>query len=585
VKKISMRPHRASKQHSGSKQPVDTSAAQQPHGAGNYSGNPADYLLTRHRVAGIANGGAILITWANHHYLDFAVNWVNHMHQLNITAYMVGAMDDDLLKALVERGEQNTFAMQSDLDKKDLGWGSSQFHKMGRLKIHLVMTINSMGFDIIVSDIDASWLKDPFPYIARYPDADILTSSDHLSNTSNSDGLEVYPDAGSSFNIGIIFLRKTCLKFSQEWNENLQKDAALWDQNVFNELLRLNFNQHNGENRRDDRLVKGYDGQLLFGILPVALFASGHTFYFQDLANTMGLEPYVAHNTFQFSGTPGKRHRFRERMIWLADDAAYYDPPGGLLSFDMHISEYLEPASHLDLDPAKPIQLENFHAHFALVNAQLVQLRNAMAISYILGRTLVLPQLFSGADRWWAPHHGVIPGATRVELPRVAPADFILDLERMDGDLRAAGSQTGIAFRESSFLGNRNVPQSVRTSRLEVSICKDGETCSSDKGHQELVLKSRYNDTDLLSIFEEYKDKKILHFKDMRAGFGGFSSAEDASRFANEIKVYTSIWCCVNGPRPGLPGHVWYDIWWDQPNHVDRHNRLFGDVWVPVTGP
>jgi len=43
---------------------------------------------------------------------------------------------------------------------------------------------------------------------------------------------------------------------------------------------------------------------------------------------------------------------------------------------------------------------------------------------------------------------------------------------RMDGDLRAAGSQTGIAFRESSFLGNRNVPQSVRTSRLEVSICK-----------------------------------------------------------------------------------------------------------------
>ena len=58
-----------------------------------------------------------------------------------------------------------------------------------------------------------------------------------------------------------------------------------------------------------------------------------------------------------------------------------------------------------------------------------VQLRNAMAISHILGRTLILPQLISGADRWWAPHHGVTPGA-KVTLPRPTPADYILDLER-----------------------------------------------------------------------------------------------------------------------------------------------------------
>lgn len=63
---------------------------------------------------------------------------------------------------------------------------------------------------------------------------------------------------------------------------------------------------------------RGYDGKLLAGVLPVALFASGHTFYVQDLASRMGLEAYVAHNTFQFAGTEGKRHRFRERGIWLA---------------------------------------------------------------------------------------------------------------------------------------------------------------------------------------------------------------------------------------------------------------------------
>ncbi len=57
-----------------------------------------------------------------------------------------------------------------------------------------------------------------------------------------------------------------------------------------------------------------YDGSLRMGILPVALFAGGHTFFAQRMAERAGREPYAVHATFQFSGTPGKRHRFRERM-------------------------------------------------------------------------------------------------------------------------------------------------------------------------------------------------------------------------------------------------------------------------------
>lgn len=63
---------------------------------------------------------------------------------------------------------------------------------------------------------------------------------------------------------------------------------------------------------------RGYDGSLRVGILPVALFASGHTYFVQRLHEQMGLEPFAVHATFQYSGTPGKRHRMRERMLWLA---------------------------------------------------------------------------------------------------------------------------------------------------------------------------------------------------------------------------------------------------------------------------
>ncbi len=44
-----------------------------------------------------------------------------------------------------------------------------------------------------------------------------------------------------------------------------------------------------------------------------------------------GLKPYVAHATFQYSGTPGKRHRFREFMLF-EDPPAYYDYPEGFIN-------------------------------------------------------------------------------------------------------------------------------------------------------------------------------------------------------------------------------------------------------------
>ena len=48
----------------------------------------------------------------------------------------------------------------------------------------------------------------------------------------------------------------------------------------------------------------------------MALFASGHTFFVQRLHERMGLQVYCVHATFQYSGTTGKRHRMRERLLW-----------------------------------------------------------------------------------------------------------------------------------------------------------------------------------------------------------------------------------------------------------------------------
>jgi hypothetical protein len=46
------------------------------------------------------------------------------------------------------------------------------------------------------------------------------------------------------------------------------------------------------------------------------------------------VQPYALHATFQFAGTPGKRHRMREFMLF-DDPPEYYDHKVGFISFQV----------------------------------------------------------------------------------------------------------------------------------------------------------------------------------------------------------------------------------------------------------
>ena len=302
--------------------------------------------------------------------------------------------------------------MQSGMITTDFGWGTPNFHKMGRKKIELIYLFTQMGFDILVSDVDTAWLRNPMPYMARSPQADVLTSSDHLSSTAVGDGLEDPSRAHSAANIGIMLLRHSAKELAKEWVEKLEKDDKVWDQNAFNDLFRLGagFNQ-----KDEDNVFAGYRGKLKIGILPVSTFASGHTYFVTRMYEKVKQEPYVIHATFQFSGTDGKRHRLRR--FWWCRILRAHDPPGGLLSYVADIPEDLLRHSG------------SVEGHFALVNHQLLQVRAALAFAQKLKRTLVMPKLYCGFDRWWAPHSGKIPGSRTPSSGILSHRDPVFEIE------------------------------------------------------------------------------------------------------------------------------------------------------------
>ena len=131
--------------------------------------------------------GRLLLTFCNHARLDFAATWAAHVVALGVHNWLVGATDSKTLRGL-RRAKIPSFAMRTDLPETEWAWGSENFKRLGPHKIELVYRALGWGLEVIVTDVDALVLRDPWPFMARWPDAAFLTTTDHLSSTSIGGG-------------------------------------------------------------------------------------------------------------------------------------------------------------------------------------------------------------------------------------------------------------------------------------------------------------------------------------------------------------------------------------------------------------
>jgi len=143
--------------------------------------------FTKERALLLATNKQLLVTFTNKIRLDFATTWVYHVRALKMTNWLVGATDAFSLKALQEVGTP-TFSMHMDLPEGEWPWGSRSFKALGPHKIELIYKCLQWGLEMIITDIDALVLREPFAFMARWPDAGFLTTSDHLGNTTKGRG-------------------------------------------------------------------------------------------------------------------------------------------------------------------------------------------------------------------------------------------------------------------------------------------------------------------------------------------------------------------------------------------------------------
>jgi hypothetical protein len=447
--------------------------------------------------------------------------------------------------------------------------------------------------------------SDPTEYFNSFPQADILASSDLLNPTQppGDDGLEAWEAVFSPMNIGLLFFRHSdrVEKFIHAWSDMLEADEKVWDQDAFNKLAYCNGSI--GQDDVFDRLAWGFNESVIsFGVLPVASFASGHTYFVQKMYETQRLKPFVVHTTYQFGGSAGKRHRLREAGLWQ-DPPEYYSK-GHFLEVSI-----LKPTIPRDYAVFSGLAMTKFH--LKAIAEQLAEVKNAMAIAVALNRTLIMPTLYCFCDRYWGvQEHCRPPGSANYSMPFVCPLDHIMIPEQISaGDDDDATTMKGVDFREYSFLDNPNVPKSILESSVEVEadwnldqrgsgLDSDSSSSSSSsssdsggtqldqkanvkislaakekrnkQGKLKLIIPGKLTDVQLKQLLGSstsnksntgYGNVPLLRLKGSPSSiFAGFQDVAEDRRFLSRFRRALDIWCCFKTPEESTdPVHRFAD--------------------------
>ncbi len=177
-----------------------------------FTGRNFPLIKSRHREIKV-------IVFANYNYLPVLENWLAAMKKIDVKNYLIISLDEKLHHHL---GEQN---INSLLRPCELDLGKLWIHR-----VDVILELMEKGYDIIHSDADAVWLKDPQPYLQKLPHDMIF-----------SQGTIWPPDVQEKWGFvlccGFFFLRSNpqTLQFIKELAQRVREDKD--DQVSCNRLL------------------------------------------------------------------------------------------------------------------------------------------------------------------------------------------------------------------------------------------------------------------------------------------------------------------------------------------------------------
>ncbi|GLC65037.1 hypothetical protein PLESTF_000239600 [Pleodorina starrii] len=534
--------------------------------------------LTRELVAEFARDNTIMLTVADWRIFGtMGINWMKHLAKWGVDYYLVAATDVTTAQFLGHTGKHPCFRFYEEGPKQGSGeykYGDQHYNAATWRKVVVVSRIVHWGFNVIHSDVDVVWFRDPLPYFLgpALKGVDMAVSSDLIStqNRVGDDGLEVGMHQHTNFNTGVYLVRASpggksliagwaSMRITNRGeNDQVGIYKFIRERRAHSETRILVLEPMPGEDQAAKAFAANPDGferysktdplpvstEMRLAALGVHMLLNGYSYFIPHLHERMNITPLGIHMTWVPLSKEGKFHRFRDGMLY-DDPPEYYDSPG---------TKYL--TADIDAPDAPP----GFNAwretedmiqeHLKNMPPQLKQVYRAVAVSMVLNRTLIFPRMRCYCFKnWFMSEQCRIPGDKVTQFPLDCALDQIFRPKVLYNypPLATKNGPQNFTFREYSLLDNPRTPPSVRNG--QVLVVPEGADAGNTTGFVRVVrIKPNLMQDELVKALAEVKDAKVIRLRHPLQLFGGFNDQvlkASVETFAHNV---TANWCCRDEP-------------------------------------
>ncbi|CAA3026305.1 Hypothetical predicted protein [Olea europaea subsp. europaea] len=127
----------------------------------------------------------IVLAIAGYSYKDMLMSWVCRLRHLQLENFLVGALDHEIYGFAVLQGLP-VFKYANPLTNisfDNCHFGTECFQKVTKVKSRVVLQILKLGYNVLLSDVDVYWFKNPLPFLSSLGPAVLLAQSDEHNIT------------------------------------------------------------------------------------------------------------------------------------------------------------------------------------------------------------------------------------------------------------------------------------------------------------------------------------------------------------------------------------------------------------------
>ncbi|XP_038044379.1 UDP-D-xylose:L-fucose alpha-1,3-D-xylosyltransferase 3-like [Patiria miniata] len=242
--------------------------------------------------------GVVMLTITNLGFLDMTMNMLASVRRVGICVNTTIIAEDEKVYKYLHKKAKGDPAVHVAMTNSGLMQPGEVKRKNARTYFDLLkkrqgyfLSLLEQGFEVLFTDSDTFWFRDPFPYFQGDFDMSMMdTNSPYPTRTSRAQHCS-----------GFIYMKPTdvTLLFVKEWIRSL-KGKHIMDQIVMNKLLQADQPVHVN--------IKPLD---------IKLFPPGPTFY-EFLAKNASYSAVVMHAA-TIHGHDEKVQKFKSSNMWLVN--------------------------------------------------------------------------------------------------------------------------------------------------------------------------------------------------------------------------------------------------------------------------